>query len=195
MEKALNAQINAEFWSAYLYLSMSVHFSAKGMKGVANWFAVQFKEEQDHAQIFVDYVLARGGRVTLAPIAEVPCEWESPLAAFEATLVHEKKVTAMIDALCRQAEADKDFATANKLVWFVDEQVEEEQNAQDIIDSLKMVDDSKMGLYMIDRPRIHGSFYRRRIIVRAKRKSADRLHGRSAFFRCEVQQPTPSCVL
>ena len=72
MEKALNAQINAEFWSAYLYLSMSVHFSAKGMKGVANWFAVQFKEEQDHAQIFVDYVLARGGRVTLAPIAEVP---------------------------------------------------------------------------------------------------------------------------
>ena len=144
MEKALNAQINAEFWSAYLYLSMSVHFSAKGMKGVANWFAVQFKEEQDHAQIFVDYVLARGGRVTLAPIAEVPCEWESPLAAFEATLVHEKKVTAMIDALCRQAEADKDFATANKLVWFVDEQVEEEQNAQDIIDSLKMVDDSKM---------------------------------------------------
>ena len=93
MEKALNAQINAEFWSAYLYLSMSVHFSAKGMKGVANWFAVQFKEEQDHAQIFVDYVLARGGRVTLAPIAEVPCEWESPLAAFEATLVHEKKVT------------------------------------------------------------------------------------------------------
>ena len=137
MEKALNAQINAEFWSAYLYLSMSVHFSAKGMKGVANWFAVQFKEEQDHAQIFVDYVLARGGRV--------------PLAAFEATLVHEKKVTAMIDALCRQAEADKDFATANKLVWFVDEQVEEEQNAQDIIDSLKMVDDSKMGLYMIDK--------------------------------------------
>ena len=137
MEKALNAQINAEFWSAYLYLSMSVHFSAKGMKGVANWFAVQFKEEQDHAQIFVDYVLARGGRVTLAPIAEVPCEWESPLAAFEATLVHEKKVTAMIDALCRQAEADKE--------------VEEEQNAQDIIDSLKMVDDSKMGLYMIDK--------------------------------------------
>ena len=90
MEKALNAQINAEFWSAYLYLSMSVHFSAKGMKGVANWFAVQFKEEQDHAQIFVDYVLARGGRVTLAPIAEVPCEWASPLAAFEAPLVHEK---------------------------------------------------------------------------------------------------------
>ena len=110
-----------------------------------------FKEEQDQAQIFVDYVLVRGGRVTLAPIAEVPCEWESPLAAFEATLVHEKKVTAMIDALCRQAEADKDFATANKLVWFVDEQVEEEQNAQDIIDSLKMVDDSKMGLYMIDK--------------------------------------------
>ncbi|MFR2860201.1 MAG: ferritin [Alistipes ihumii] len=149
MEKALNAQINAEFWSAYLYLSMSVHFSAKGMKGVPT--GSPFSSGAGSCQIFVDYVLARGGRVTLAPIAEVPCEWESPLASFEATLVHEKKVTAMIDALCRQAEADKDFATANKLVWFVDEQVEEEQNAQDIIDSLKMVDDSKMGLYMIDK--------------------------------------------
>ena len=151
MEKALNAQINAEFWSAYLYLSMSVHFSAKGMKGVANWFAIQFKEEQDHAQIFVDYVLARGGRVTLAPIAEVPCEWESPLAAFEATLVHEKKVTAMIDALCRQAEADKDFATANKLVWFVDEQVEEEESARDMITACEAVEGNKFGLYTLDK--------------------------------------------
>ena len=147
----INEQITHEFYSAYLYLDFANYYGAVGLDGFENWYKVQAKEEQDHAQIFVDYVLARGGRVTLAPIAEVPCEWESPLAAFEATLVHEKKVTAMIDALCRQAEADKDFATANKLVWFVDEQVEEEQNAQDIIDSLKMVDDSKMGLYMIDK--------------------------------------------
>ena len=151
LHEALNAQINAELWSAYLYLSMSMDAEAKGLKGVANWFYIQFQEEQDHARIFMNYILSRDAEVTLRPIAEVPCEWESPLAAFEATLVHEKKVTAMIDALCRQAEADKDFATANKLVWFVDEQVEEEQNAQDIIDSLKMVDDSKMGLYMIDK--------------------------------------------
>ncbi len=151
MEKALNAQVNAEFWSAYLYLSMSVDFAAKGMKGVSNWFAIQFQEEQAHAQIFMNYVLSRGGKVTLAPIEAVPTTWDSPLAAFEATLAHEQKVTAMINDLCHLAEAEKDFATANKLIWFVNEQVEEEETAQGIIDSLKMVDDSKMGLYMIDK--------------------------------------------
>ena len=124
---------------------------------------------------------------TLAPIAEVPCEWESPLAAFEATLVHEKKVTAMIDALCRQAEADKDFATANKLVWFVDEQVEEEQNAQDIIDSLKMVDDSKNGP-LHDRQGAGRPRSTQLPLSPAHNRpgeteiSADRLCGRSAFF-------------
>ena len=151
MEKALNAQINAEFWSAYLYLSMSVDFSAKGMKGIGNWFAVQYQEEQAHAQIFVNYVLARGGKVTLAPIEAVPTTWDSPLAAFEATLAHEQKVTELIDNLCHLAEAEKDFATTNKLVWFVNEQVEEEEAAKEIIDSLKMVEGSKMGLYMIDK--------------------------------------------
>ncbi len=151
VEKALNAQINAELWSAYLYLSMSVDASAKGYKGVANWFYIQFQEEQDHARIFMNYVLSRGGRVELAPIAAVDTEWASPLAAFEDTLTHERKVTAMIENLCHVAETEKDLATSNMLVWFVNEQVEEEENAQDIIDQLKMVGDSKMGLYMIDK--------------------------------------------
>ena len=151
VQKALNAQVNAEFWSAYLYLSMSVDFAAKGMKGVANWFSIQFQEEQAHAQIFMNYILSRGGKVTLTPIEAVPTTWDSPLAAFEATLEKEKKVTALINDLCHLAEAEKDFATANKLIWFVNEQVEEEETAQGIIDSLKMVDDSKMGLYMIDK--------------------------------------------
>ncbi|WP_300285816.1 ferritin [uncultured Alistipes sp.] len=151
MQKALNAQINAEFWSAYLYLSMSADFAARGMKGISNWFSIQFQEEQAHARIFMNYLLSRGGRVELAPINEVPASWDSPLAAFEDTLAHEKKVTALIDGLCRVAEEEKDFATANKLVWFVNEQVEEEETAQGIIDSLKMVDDSKLGLYMIDK--------------------------------------------
>ena len=151
VEKALNAQINAELWSAYLYLSMSLDASAKGYKGVANWYFVQFQEEQDHARIFMNYVLSRGGRVELAPIAAVDTEWASPLASFEDTLAHERKVTAMIENLCHVAEAEKDLATSNMLVWFVDEQVEEEENAQDIIDQLKMVGDSKMGLYMIDK--------------------------------------------
>ena len=151
VEKALNAQINAELWSAYLYLSMSMDASAKGYKGVANWYYIQFQEEQDHARIFMNYVLSRGGRVELAPIAAVDTEWASPLASFEDTLAHERKVTAMIENLCRVAEAEKDLATSNMLVGFIDEQVEEEENAQDIIDQLKMVGDSRMGLYMIDK--------------------------------------------
>ncbi len=151
MQDALNAQINAELWSAYLYLSMSMDAADKGLKGVANWFAIQFKEEQDHAQIFINYILSRGGRVKLAPIAEVPTEWASPLAMFENTLEHEKKVTALIHDLCLIAEEEKDLATANKLVWFVDEQVEEEENARDIIDQMRIVEGNKFGLYMIDK--------------------------------------------
>ena len=107
MEEAINAQINAEFWSAYLYLSMSCDFARKGLKGMANWFSIQFREEQDHARMLMDHVLARGGKVALAPIAEVPSAWDSPLAAFEDTLKHEKSVTARINALCELAAAEK----------------------------------------------------------------------------------------
>ena len=77
LEAAINAQINAEMWSAYLYLSMSAYCQEAGFPGIANWFAVQFKEEQDHAMIFFNYLQSRGGRVLLAPIAEVPTEWAS----------------------------------------------------------------------------------------------------------------------
>lgn len=148
---ALNAQVNAEFWSAYLYLSMSADAAAKGHKGVANWFAVQFREEQDHARILMNYLLSRGAEVRLAPIAEVRTTWGSPLEMFRDTLEHEKEVTAMIDNLCRIAADDCDFASSNMLVWFVDEQVEEEESAKDLIDALEQVDDSKLGLYMIDK--------------------------------------------
>jgi len=151
MQKALNEQINAEFWSAYLYLSMSLDASAKGYKGIANWFAIQFKEEQDHARIFINYVLSRGGRVELAPIDKVETAWASPLDMFRSTLEHEKKVTSMIHNLCTIAAEEHDFASSNMLVWFVDEQIEEEENAQDIISSLEQVDDSKLGLYMVDK--------------------------------------------
>ncbi|WP_300897508.1 ferritin [uncultured Alistipes sp.] len=151
MQEALNAQINAEMWSAYLYLSMSMDCAAKGHKGVANWFAIQFREEQDHAQIFMNYVLARGGEVKLAPIAAVDTAWESPLAAFRQTLEHERKVTAMIDNLCRIAEEEKDYATANMLVWFVNEQVEEEENARGMIEAMEAVEGNKFGTYMLDK--------------------------------------------
>ena len=151
MQSALNAQINAEMWSAYLYLSMSMAAADKGLKGVANWFAIQFKEEQDHAQIFINYVLSRGGRVLLEPIAAVDTEWDSALAMFEQTLTHEKKVTSLINDIYNLAIEEKDHATRSMLTWFIDEQVEEEDSARDIIDPLRMIDCNKLGLYMIDK--------------------------------------------
>ena len=150
IQDALNKQINAELWSAYLYLSMGMHFEAEGLNGIANWFKIQFREEQDHATIFMNYINQRGGRVVLAPIDGVETTWESPLAAFEATLAHEQKVTAMINELYALAEAEHDYATRDRLNWFVSEQVEEEDNARALIDKFKMVNGNGMGLYMLN---------------------------------------------
>lgn len=148
---AINAQINAELWSAYLYLSMSLDAENKGLKGVANWFYIQFREEQDHARIFMNYLLSRDAEVKLAPIAEVRTSWASPLEMFTDTLAHEKKVTAMIHNLAMIADEDKDFASANMLAWFIDEQVEEEENARGMIASFDAVEGNKFGLYMLDK--------------------------------------------
>ncbi len=150
LQDALNAQINAEFWSAYLYLSMAMHFENAGYHGIANWYRVQFKEEQAHAEIFINYVNSRGGRVVLAPIAEVPTEWASPLAAFEATLAHEEKVTSLINNLYALAEAEHDYATRGKLDWFVSEQVEEEENCHTLIDRIKLAGDTPMAVFQFD---------------------------------------------
>lgn len=150
IQDAINAQINAELWSAYLYLAMGMHFESEGRAGIANWFRIQFKEEQAHAEILMNYLNSRGGRVVLAPIAEVPTEWKSPLDAFVATLAHEEKVTALINNLYALAEAEKDYATRGKLDWFVSEQVEEEETARDLIERLKLIGDNGMGLYTID---------------------------------------------
>ena len=151
MQNALNAQINAELWSAYLYLSMSMAATDKGLKGIANWFAIQFKEEQDHAQIFINYIHSRGGRVTLAPIAEVDTEWDSALAMFEQTLTHERKVTSLINDLYNLAIEEKDHATKNMLDWFIDEQVEEEESARDMIFAAESVEGDKYGMYQLDK--------------------------------------------
>lgn len=150
IQDAINAQINAEFWSAYLYLSMGMHFEAEGHAGIANWFRIQFKEEQAHAEIFINYLNSRGGRVELKPIEAVPTTWESPLAAFEATLAHEEKVTALINNLYALAEQEHDYATRGKLDWFVSEQVEEEETAQQLIDRLKLIAGDGLALYMLD---------------------------------------------
>ena len=150
IQDAINAQINAELWPAYLYLSMGMHFEAEGHTGIANWFRIQFKEEQAHAEIFINYLLSRGGRVELKAIADVPTTWESPLAAYTDTLAHEEKVTALINNLYALAEAEHDYATRGKLDWFVAEQVEEEETAKSLIDRLKLIGDNGLALYMLD---------------------------------------------
>ena len=151
LEAAYNAQINAEFWSAYLYLSMAAFCRNEGFNGIGNWFEVQFKEEQDHAMIFYNYVIARGNKVTLAPIAAVDTKWNSPLDAFKSTLSHEQKVTSLINNLYALAVDEKDFASQSMLKWFIDEQVQEEQVASDTVNNLKLLNGNSYGLYMLDK--------------------------------------------
>lgn len=151
IEDALNEQINAEMWSAYLYLSMSLYFEHEGRPGMANWFRVQFQEEQAHALALMDYLNARDGKVVLSPIAEVPTAWDSPKAAFLATLDHEQKVTALINNLYAMAEDERDFATRQKLNTFVAEQVEEEDTVRQILDDLNLIGNDGTGLYQLDR--------------------------------------------
>ena len=137
MQNAINRQINAELWSAYLYLSMAMDAEAKALKGIANWFFVQWLEEQDHARIFQNYLNSRGAKVHLEPIDKVKQEWNSPLEMFQETLEHEKEVTEMIEDLVRLAMEDSDFATLSRLQWFIDEQVEEEESAKDQVDDFE----------------------------------------------------------
>jgi ferritin len=150
LQDALNEQINAEMWSAYLYLSMAMHFEAEGRSGIANWFNVQFREELAHAEIFRNYVNSRGGRVILKAIDAVPTSWASPLEAFKETLAHEQKVTSLINNLYSLAESDKDYATRGRLDWFISEQVEEEDNARKLIDRLNLIGDNGLALYTLD---------------------------------------------
>ena len=151
LHDAINAQINAELWSAYLYLAMSMDAETKGYKGVANWFFVQFQEEQDHARIFMNYLNSRDAKVTLLPIDEVPATWNSILDMYKQTLEHEKKVTSPINNLAAIANEDRHFASINRLAWFIDEQVEEEESARDMIATVEAVEDNKYGMYMLDK--------------------------------------------
>lgn len=151
LHEAINAQINAELWSAYLYLSMAADAEHKGFKGLANWFRVQFSEEQDHARIFQNYLHTREAKVLLQPIAAVPTEWASPLAMFRDTLEHEQEVSAMIRNLAAIAAAERDYASSNMLVWFIDEQLEEEESARDMIAACEAVEGNKFGMYRLDK--------------------------------------------
>ena len=151
MQKALNAQVNAELYSAYLYLSMSAQFGSKNLPGFANWMRVQCQEEMVHAMKFYDFIIERGGQVVLQAIEGPPTEWETPLAAFEAAYKHEQHVTSLINKLVDLAASESDHATHIFLQWFVTEQVEEEANADAVVQQLKLVGDSVQGLFMVDR--------------------------------------------
>ena len=151
MEIALNQQVNAELWSAYLYLSMSHDMDHKGYEGMSSWFASQAKEEFEHAARIMKFIGERDGKVKLMPVDEVRQEWNTPTDAFEDTLMHEKTVTGKIHKLTELSIELKDYATQNMLKWFVDEQVEEEDVARKILGKLKKIEDSPAGLYALDK--------------------------------------------
>jgi ferritin len=151
VEKAINEQINAELYSAYLYLSMAAYFQGANLKGFAHWMQVQTKEETAHAMKMFDFVYERGGKVTLKAIDQPATAWKSPLNVFENVYEHEQKVTDLINKLVEVARSENDVATENFLMWFIDEQVEEEAHASQVVEKLKMIGDARQALYMLDR--------------------------------------------
>lgn len=151
MEAALNEQINAELYSAYLYLSMEAYFHSLNLSGFANWMRVQTQEELAHATKLYDFVNERGGRVLLKAIAQPPAEWDSPVAVFEAIFKHEQKVTGLINELVNLAIEEKDHATNTFLQWFVNEQVEEESSADNVLQQLKLMENAPGGQFLMDR--------------------------------------------
>ncbi len=151
MQEALNAQINAELFSSYLYSSMAAYFYAENFPGFANWMRVQEQEERVHATKFYDYIVARNGRVRLLPIEGPQVEWASALAAFEDAYKHEQKVTGLINQLADLALSEGDHATNSFLKWFVDEQVEEEASVDAVVQDLRRAGDSAQILFMLDR--------------------------------------------
>jgi ferritin len=151
MEKALNGQVNAELYSSYLYLSMNAYFKSVNLDGFANWMYAQAQEELMHAMKFYDFINQRGGRTLLAAIEAPPDQWDSPLAVFEDTLKHEKKVTGLINGLVDIAMEERDHATQIFLQWFVTEQIEEEESVGNVLEQLKLLGDAKHGLFMMDR--------------------------------------------
>jgi len=151
LEKALNEQINAEFHSAYLYLSMAAYFHSVNLDGCAHWMDMQYQEEVAHAMKIFAFLNDRGGRIHLTAIDGPEAEWASPLAAFEAAYEHEQYITGRINNLVGLAIKENDYATHTFLQWFVNEQVEEEASVDAIVQSLKMMEGDKRGLFMIDR--------------------------------------------
>ncbi len=151
IEQAINDQIREELYSSYLYLSIAAYCESLSFKGFANWFTVQAKEELDHAMGFYNYVHERGGKVVLQAIDQPPADFKGHLHVFEESLKHEQHITERINGLFKLATEENDYAFQSFVKWYIDEQVEEEANANEMIDKLKQVGDSGPALYMLDK--------------------------------------------
>lgn len=151
VELALNKQVNAEFYSAYLYLSMAAWCKSKNLEGFANWMRVQYDEESFHAMKLFNYINERGGTVVLNTIERPKIDWKDIIEVFEDTYEHEQKVTMLINELATLATKEKDYATVNFMQWYVSEQVEEEASAQGLLENLKMIKGKGSALFMLDR--------------------------------------------
>ena len=150
VEEILNAQINKEFYSAYLYLAMSAHFDEIGLKGFSHWTKVQAREEVDHGMILFDYIIERDGKVDLKQIEAPQYNFGEPLEIFEQISRHERSVTESIEAVASMSEEECDMATRHFINWYIQEQVEEEASVDDIIKKMKMFGQDKSILYHID---------------------------------------------
>jgi len=151
IQDAFNKQINAETFSAYLYLSMAAYFDEMNLGGFSTWMKCQAQEEMVHAMKFYDFIIERGGRVKLTAIGAPEISWASPLAAFEAAYSHEQLVSSLINNLVDLAIEERDHASKPFLDWFVTEQVEEEATADGVVQQLKLIEGAPQGLFMLDR--------------------------------------------
>ncbi len=151
VQDAMNGQIRNELYSAYQYLAMSAYCESANLPGFAHWMRMQSREELEHAMKFYDFVLDRGGKVSLQAIDRPSEEFASPLDVFEQSLAQERRVTSQIHDLYALAQQEKDYASIPLLQWFVTEQIEEEKNAGQVVDTLKMIGDSRDALFLLDR--------------------------------------------
>jgi ferritin len=151
MADSINDQIKAELESAYIYLSMSTYFEDTNLKGMAHWTKKQAQEEMEHAEKFMEHLYARGARVVLEALAKPATKFEGPLVVFKEVLKHERYVTGRINKMMDLAIEEKDYAAQSMLNWFIDEQVEEEASAEEIVRKIEFVDDSNSSLYLLDK--------------------------------------------
>jgi len=150
LSKALSDQVNAEYYSAYLYLAMSASANEMGLKGAANWLFVQAQEEMAHGTHMFKYILERNSSPVFTAIETPPTDYKCLSEIFDKVYEHEQKVTQRINALATIAMQESDHAGYQFMMWFVNEQVEEESNATDIISKLGLIGDNKGQLLTLD---------------------------------------------